>query len=89
VRDFALWLVALLLAPAALHATRLPIKTYTIADGLARDHILSIVPDSHGFLWFCTAEGLLRFDGYQFSNYHTEQGLPWRLTAAARYGSAC
>ncbi len=75
-RDFALWLVVLLLAPAALPAKRLPIKTYTTADGLARDHILCIVQDSHGFLWFCTAEGLSRFDGYQFSNYGTEQGLP-------------
>jgi ligand-binding sensor domain-containing protein len=62
-----------------LQAKRLPIKTYTTADGLARDHILCIVQDSHGFLWFCTAEGLSRFDGYQFTNYHTEQGLPGNL----------
>src|SRR5664279_3775555 len=61
---------------SVLHATRLPIRTYTTADGLARDHILCIVQDSHGFLWFCTAEGLSRFDGYRFTNYQTEQGLP-------------
>src|SRR5665811_1902346 len=28
------------------------------------------------FLWFCTAEGLSRFDGYRFTNYTTAQGLP-------------
>jgi hypothetical protein len=29
-----------------------------------------------GFLWFCTGEGLSRFDGYRFTNYTTDQGLP-------------
>jgi ligand-binding sensor domain-containing protein len=65
-----------LYAFGVLHATRLPIRTYTTADGLARDHILCIAQDSHGFLWFCTAEGLSRFDGYRFANYTTAQGLP-------------
>ncbi|HYW74853.1 MAG TPA: two-component regulator propeller domain-containing protein, partial [Pyrinomonadaceae bacterium] len=62
----------------SLHAERLPIKTYTTADGLARDHINRIVQDSRGYLWFCTSEGLSRFDGYKFVNYGTEQGLPGR-----------
>ena len=66
----------LLLAPGTLDASRLPIKTYTTADGLARDYVTCIEQDSRGFLWFCTAEGLSRFDGYQFANYHVEQGLP-------------
>lgn len=57
-------------------AKRLPIRTYTAADGLARDTIYCVVQDSHGFLWFCTPEGLSRFDGYQFTNYTTDQGLP-------------
>jgi ligand-binding sensor domain-containing protein/signal transduction histidine kinase len=70
-----LW-IAVLLAASFLHASRLPIRTYTSADGLARDVVLCIVQDSHGFLWFCTAEGLSRFDGYGFTNYRTEQGLP-------------
>src|SRR5215469_11552479 len=69
------WLILCLLT-FAIHAKRLPIKTYTTADGLARDHVLCIVQDSHGFLWFCTTEGLSRFDGYQFVNYRTAQGLP-------------
>ena len=75
-RRFPIRLAALLLAASLVQAKRLPIRTYTTADGLARDHIHCIVQDSHGFLWFCTAEGLSRFDGYQFTNYHTEQGLP-------------
>ena len=57
------------------YAERLPIKNYTTADGLPRDHINRIVQDSKGFLWFCTSEGLSCFDGYKFTNYGTEQGL--------------
>src|ERR1700730_3627194 len=74
-------------------AGRLPIKTYTTADGLARDQVNRIVRDSHGFLWFCTAEGLSRFDGYTFTNYTMDQGLPHREvydlieTVAATTGS--
>jgi ligand-binding sensor domain-containing protein/two-component sensor histidine kinase len=57
-------------------AEQLPIRTYTTADGLPRNRINRIVQDSHGFLWFCTGEGLSRFDGYRFTNYTTDQGLP-------------
>jgi ligand-binding sensor domain-containing protein len=58
------------------HAEQLPVKTYTTADGLGRDQINRIVQDSHGFMWFCTSEGLSRFDGYKFTNYTTANGLP-------------
>jgi ligand-binding sensor domain-containing protein/signal transduction histidine kinase len=57
-------------------AERLPIKNYTTADGLAHNVVNRVVRDSRGFLWFCTREGLSRFDGYSFTNYGTEQGLP-------------
>jgi ligand-binding sensor domain-containing protein/signal transduction histidine kinase len=57
-------------------AERLPIKVYTTADGLAGSDILNIVPDSRGFLWFATRNGLSRFDGTEFRNYTTDDGLP-------------
>ncbi|HMT07047.1 MAG TPA: ATP-binding protein [Pyrinomonadaceae bacterium] len=57
---------------------RLSFKAYTTADGLASDQVNKIVADSRGFLWFCTAEGLSRFDGYKFKNYTQEHGLPAR-----------
>ena len=57
-------------------AERLPLKTYTTADGLAHNNVQRIVRDSRGFLWFCTANGLSRFDGYTFTNFGTDQGLP-------------
>src|SRR5262249_12462136 len=57
-------------------AAQLPVRTYTTADGLPRNTIYCIVPDSRGFLWLCTPEGLARFDGYQFQTYGVDQGLP-------------
>jgi len=76
------WLALLILfASHVLFAEQLPIRTYTTSDGLARDNVNQIVRDSRGFLWFCTEEGLSRFDGYQFTNYTTNQGLPHRLVS--------
>jgi ligand-binding sensor domain-containing protein/signal transduction histidine kinase len=57
-------------------AEKLPIKTYTTADGLGHNSIQRIVRDSRGFLWFCTFEGVSRFDGYSFTTYGADQGLP-------------
>src|SRR5687767_11895056 len=70
------WLV--LGALITVDAERLPIKSYTTADGLARDNVRRIVQDSRGYLWFCTTEGVSRFDGYKFTNYGKESGLPAR-----------
>lgn len=67
--------LAVLLAVAA-QAEQLPIKTYTIADGLAHSSVNSIYQDRKGFLWFGTFEGLSRFDGYGFVNYDRRDGLP-------------
>jgi ligand-binding sensor domain-containing protein len=64
-----LWIV-----PAG--AERLPTRTFTTADGLPNNVVNRIVGDSHGYLWFCTREGLSRFDGQSFVNYGLEDGLP-------------
>jgi ligand-binding sensor domain-containing protein/signal transduction histidine kinase len=69
-------LFLLLVVSQIVKAERLPIKTYTTSDGLAHNVVNRVEGDSRGFLWFCTREGLSRFDGYSFTNYGTEQGLP-------------
>ena len=72
-------LCALLLAAAVFSpAEKLPLKVYTAPDGLAHNSVSRIVRDSHGYLWFCTSEGLSRFDGYEFHNYGRRDGLPHR-----------
>jgi ligand-binding sensor domain-containing protein/signal transduction histidine kinase len=74
---FAFYLTALVLSAClTTQAERLPLKAYTVADGLPNNVINKIVRDSRGFLWFCTGEGLSRFDGYSFRNYGVDQGLP-------------
>ena len=71
-----LLLTILLLLPNFAQAERLPLKAYTVADGLPNNVINKIVRDSRGFLWFCTQEGLSRFDGYSFTTLGVDQGLP-------------
>src|SRR5215468_4911957 len=69
----AFWLVGL---TSFVAAQQLSLKIYTTADGLASNRISRIVRDSRGYLWFCTENGLSRFDGSRFVNYTIEQGLP-------------
>ena len=59
-------------------AEQLPLKIYTAADGLAHNSVHRIVSDSRGYLWYCTSEGLSRFDGYEFRSYGRRDGLPHR-----------
>ncbi|HMV81643.1 MAG TPA: two-component regulator propeller domain-containing protein [Blastocatellia bacterium] len=61
--------------PQSSVAEQLPIKNYTTADGLVHGRVSKIVRDSHGFLWFCTYDGLSRFDGNNFVNYGPGDGL--------------
>src|ERR1017187_1853993 len=69
--------IAALTLPLCLIAELLPIRSYTTADGLAADLINEIVVDSRGFVWFCTPEGLSRFDGSHIVNF----GLCGRASA--------
>ena len=66
----------LILLAAAAPAAKLPVRTYTTAEGLPSNTINCVVPDSLGFLWLCTSEGLARFDGDQFKTYGVAEGLP-------------
>ena len=76
IRRAALLLLALLALASPLRAERLILKSYTTADGLPHDSINCVVEDARGFLWFCTDDGLSRFDGYGFTNYGIGDGLP-------------
>ena len=75
VRALLAWLL-LPLAVSAAPAEQLPLRTFTTDDGLAHARVRRIVPDPRGFLWFCTIDGLSRFDGTEFVTYRTDDGLP-------------
>jgi signal transduction histidine kinase/ligand-binding sensor domain-containing protein len=74
-RALLAWLLLPLAAPAVT-AERLPLRTYTTDDGLAHSRVRRIVADPRGLLWFCTIDGLSRFDGAEFVTYRTADGIP-------------
>ncbi|WP_192811517.1 EAL domain-containing protein [Idiomarina xiamenensis] len=49
---------------------------YSISDGLSQSTVFAINQDRRGFLWFATLNGLNRFDGYSFTNYHHHRNDP-------------
>jgi signal transduction histidine kinase/ligand-binding sensor domain-containing protein len=75
-----IWIPSLLAGALALSAAawaeRLPVRAYTVDDGLAGDEINTILQDSRGYLWIGTDTGLSRFDGTRFVEYDSRQGLP-------------
>lgn len=44
-------------------------------EGLPSNYLRDMVEDHKGYIWLATANGLAKFDGYQFVNYTTEDGL--------------
>jgi len=45
----------------------IPFKHYSTVQGLSQNHVIAILQDRQGFMWFGTLEGLNRFDGYDFT----------------------
>ncbi len=51
-------------------------KRLEVKDGLPNNRINSICKDTRGFLWFCTASGLARYDGYHFRVFRHDDSRP-------------
>jgi PAS domain S-box-containing protein len=96
--SFLLVSLASLAAPCS--AERLPVKVFTSADSLGSSYISTLMRDSRGFLWFCTRDGLTRFDGSRFVTYQiggknappgieqileTSKGIYWIITTGGLY----
>jgi ligand-binding sensor domain-containing protein len=52
----------------------LPVKTYTVLDGLVSNRVRALHQDKYGFLWIGTTEGLSIYDGKYFTNYNRFDG---------------
>ncbi len=68
--------LAIFVVALNLYARRLPIQVFSTTQGLPRNSVTCLVPDSNGLLWVCTSEGLARFDGSEFRTFGRQQGLP-------------
>jgi signal transduction histidine kinase/ligand-binding sensor domain-containing protein/ActR/RegA family two-component response regulator len=75
-RLVALIVAALLGTAAAAWAEEVPSlrhylrQTWQTAEGLPQNSVRAIVQTREGYLWFATAEGLVRFDGVRFTVYN-------------------
>ena len=45
---------------------QLRFESLDLRDGLSQSSVYDVVQDSDGFMWFATADGLNRYDGYDF-----------------------
>ncbi len=69
-----LFLPLLLLSPTSIftalsQGTDIYFKHLTVEDGLSQSSIYCILQDSKGFMWFCTQNGLNKYDGNSFQIY--------------------
>ncbi len=53
--------------PVALH--------YTVDNGLPSNEVYDAIEDDDRNIWFATDHGISKFDGYDFTNYSTADGL--------------
>jgi ligand-binding sensor domain-containing protein/signal transduction histidine kinase len=65
------WLVALvaLMAAEDVCAQSLAFRRIGTEQGLSQCTVLSMLQDRYGFMWFCSQDGLNRYDGYAFTVY--------------------
>ena len=57
------------LKPVAAQAQDFQFESISVEHGLSQSSIWSIIQDSSGFMWFGTADGLNKYDGYSFHVY--------------------
>ena len=57
-------------------------------NGLTQNTIVSLTEDSRGFLWICSHDGLLRYDGYKFKVFRPDVDNPKKSLAHIRIYNA-
>lgn len=75
IRHIITALLLLLAHPVAFRAIGADVRFRNIQtqNGLSNDDVNCIFKDSHGFMWFGTASGLNRYDGYTVKIFHSQR----------------
>lgn len=68
------FLICLLLAIGI--PARSQVSNLDIYNGLPSNHVYSAIVDNYGYLWMCTTNGVVRYDGYQLKTFSYADGLP-------------
>lgn len=59
---------------------------YSVDNGLAQNSVTAIFQDHRGYLWFGTADGMNRFDGYKMNYYKNNSKDSNSLSGIKGYG---
>ncbi len=54
-------------------------ETFTIKNGLSQGMVRGVFHDKEGFMWFCTKDGLNKYDGYHVTVYRNIPADPHSL----------
>lgn len=73
VRMFSTMLLWIIMASSMEGMGRWHFHTVNVKDGLADNFVRDITVDSEGYVWLSTINGLSRYDGYRFLNFHPRQ----------------
>jgi hypothetical protein len=75
-------LLALVLLPTRILSQN-SFYNLNIENGLPSDHVYSTITDHLGYLWIATDNGVVKYNGYDFKVFTTQDGLPkndvWQL----------
>ena len=56
-------------APTNPYHQNVRFERLAVEDGLPNSTVLSVLQDQQGFMWFATADGAARYDGYTFTTF--------------------
>ena len=76
---FLLLLVSLL-AEAVVAQPLCQVVRYDEKDGVPSSHVVQLLQDDQGFMWFATWNGLCRYDGYEFQTFKPKAGDGCHMT---------
>lgn len=69
----------ILISLTQLNSQKLYFRRIDINDGLSQNTVTDIMQDRNGFMWFCTKDGLNRYDGLHFRIFQNIPGKEERL----------